>query len=311
VPKQEIREIDRVKEEWERQGITRWDFGDLPEQIDVSGKDKIQWRYYPALEKTETGIRLRLFSNLNEARISHQQGVAALFDAVYSKDLKFLKRSLALPQTLKTPAKYFGGLKAIEKQLYERVTSELFSRNIRSQEEFDAWAVAAKQQIQQKGLEKKEGAVAVITAYHEVRTELFQLESANAGNARAADFLNRIRAELEKLVPENFITLYSTERLGHLIRYVQAIALRARRGVVDLEKDQAREKELSIHTDRLTALLGELTPSVSDEKRHAIEAFFWQIEEYKVSLFAQELGTAVPVSKKRLDKRFQEIQRMI
>jgi len=310
-PGQELRESDRFKEKWEREGITRWDFGDLPEHIDVSGKDKIQWRYYPGLENTETGIRLRLFSNLNEARNSHRQGVAALFDAVYSKDLKFLKRSLALARNLKTPVKYFGGLKAVEEQLYEAVTKDFFSKDIRSQSEFDAWAAAAKQQIHQKGLEKRDGAAAVITAYHDARIGLFQLETANAGNARAAVFLHRLRSDLEKLVPKNFITLYSTERFGHVVRYIRAIALRAQRGVVDLEKDQAREKELTIHTDRLAALLDELTPSVSDEKRQAVESFFWQIEEYKVSLFAQELGTAVPVSKKRLDKSFQEIQRMI
>jgi ATP-dependent helicase HrpA len=310
-PKTEIRGIDNVKKKWEKDGITQWDFGDLPESIDVSGKDKIRWQYYPGFEKTDSGINLRLFSNLTEARESHKKGVAGLFDTVYSKDLRFLKRSLALPQSLKNQAKYFSGLKAVEKQLYDSLTSDLFCKNIRSESEFEAWATAVKPTLHPKGVAKKEGTVAVIRAYHDTRTELFQLETANAGNARVGAFLNKLRADLQKLVPENFIKLYSTERLCDLMRYVKTIALRAQRGMFDLEKDQAKEKDLKIHTDRLNELLNGLTPAVSEEKREKIENYFWQIEEYKVSLFAQELGTAMPVSKKRLDTKFKEIQRML
>jgi ATP-dependent helicase HrpA len=310
-PKEEIQGIDRVRKGWEKDGITRWDFGDLPESIDVSGKDKIRWQYYPGLEKKENGISLRLFSNLNQAREAHKKGVAGLFDRVYSKDLKFLKKALALPRDLNTKTKYFGGIKAVENQLYGAVTSELFSKDIRSENEFEAWAASVKPTLHQKGIAKKEGVVAVISVYHDTRTAFFQLETANAGNARVDAFLSRLRADLEKLIPENFIKLYETERLGNLIRYITAMARRAQRGVFDLEKDQIRQKELKIHTDRLNELLNSLTPAVSKEKRNEIESFFWQIEEYTVSLFAQELGTAMPVSKKRLDTKFKEIQRML
>ena len=58
-------------------------------------------------------------------------------------------------------------------------------------------------------------------------------------------------------------------------------------------------------------LLAELTPLTSEDKRQAIENFFWLLEEYKVSIFAQELKTAVPVSPKRLDNMLLEIERMV
>jgi ATP-dependent helicase HrpA len=51
--------------------------------------------------------------------------------------------------------------------------------------------------------------------------------------------------------------------------------------------------------------------STSVEKRAAVEVFFWMIEEYKVSVFAQEVGTDGPVSIKRLNKLIGEIERMI
>ena len=64
-------------------------------------------------------------------------------------------------------------------------------------------------------------------------------------------------------------------------------------------------------SDRLANLLEILSPSVSKEKRRAIEDFFWLIQEYKVSIFAQELKTPFPVSKNKLKKKLSEIERMI
>jgi ATP-dependent helicase HrpA len=57
--------------------------------------------------------------------------------------------------------------------------------------------------------------------------------------------------------------------------------------------------------------LQELSVSASEEKRKAVEDYFWLIEEYKVSVFAQEIKTPVRVSKKRLKLRLKEIGRMI
>jgi ATP-dependent helicase HrpA len=61
----------------------------------------------------------------------------------------------------------------------------------------------------------------------------------------------------------------------------------------------------------LNQLLKELTPSVSAEKRRAIEDYFWMVEEYKVSVFAQELKTAIAISAKRLEMKLAEIGRMV
>ena len=62
---------------------------------------------------------------------------------------------------------------------------------------------------------------------------------------------------------------------------------------------------------RLAELLKGLGPETTPEKRKAVEAFYWSLEEFKVSVFAQELGTAEKVSAKRLTKRFEEIRRMV
>jgi ATP-dependent helicase HrpA len=117
--------------------------------------------------------------------------------------------------------------------------------------------------------------------------------------------------ELEHLVPPTFVAIYDIQRLDHLPRYLQAVAIRARRAAVDFDKDRAKSKEIIRFSEKLNQMLKALCPAVSDEKRQAIESYFWMLEEFKVSVFAQELKTAIPVSAKRLDRKLKEIDRMV
>ncbi len=115
---------------------------------------------------------------------------------------------------------------------------------------------------------------------------------------------------MSHLVPHNFIELYDRPRLGHVVRYLRGLAVRARRAIVDPEKDRAKSQDLQPYVDRLRGLLQTLSPQSTAEKRQALEELAWMIEEYKVSIFAQELKTAVPTSPKRLDEKIRETERM-
>jgi ATP-dependent helicase HrpA len=113
------------------------------------------------------------------------------------------------------------------------------------------------------------------------------------------------------LLPADFLIRYNEERIAHIGRYVRALALRAERGAVHLEKALSRAAEIRELSDRRREI-GEGLPSyASEEKRKAIDDLIWMIEEYKVSLFAQELKTPFPISRKRLDARMEEIERML
>ena len=88
------------------------------------------------------------------------------------------------------------------------------------------------------------------------------------------------------------------------------MSIRAQRGIVNLEKDHSKEKDLLELKGVLDSLIAELTPATSGAKRAAVEEFYWLLEEYKISLFAQEVKTTVRISKKRLFERSREIMRM-
>jgi ATP-dependent helicase HrpA len=151
----------------------------------------------------------------------------------------------------------------------------------------------------------------VLAAFQETRSVIDNLATANKGNRMIIAFLSDLKAWLARLVPQNFAELYDAERLVQLPRYLKALTIRAERACVNFEKDRAKAEGIKDFSDSLEELLKNLSPADSNAKRNAIEDFFWALEELKVSVFAQELKTAIPMSKKRLEKKLEEIKRMV
>ena len=305
-------ELKAARVQWEKTGITRWDFGDLPESVSDTGKATGRWIAYPALEPSSAGsfVNIRLYRQREKALTLHLRGVAALYAILFAKDLKFLRRQLTLPADKAFMADYFGGSKNLVNQMVDRVIVDLFRKNIRSKEAFYAYVESVAPKISSTGQQLLDGLVPVLTAYHEARSQIHRLQQRSRNNRQMVSFFQDQTAELVRLVPETFITIYDKQRLDHLIRYIQAAAIRARRAAVDFEKDHAKARDIVRFTEGLNQLLNELSPRTSDKKRQAVEEYFWMIEEYKVSVFAQELKTAIPISAKRLEQKLGEIKRM-
>jgi ATP-dependent helicase HrpA len=307
-------EYEPAKKKWEKSCLTGWDFPDIQEEILLTGKANTKCTFYPGLEqdkKSSKTVNLRLFRSKDQATTSHKKGVAALYGLIFSTELKFLKKNLRISNDVANYPKYFGGIKIFEKRLYDKVTTDLFSINIKTKKAFDSHAEKTAPVIQKKGLDLLKKTEIVLKTYHETRTILHNLHMANKENQTATMFLDDLCKQLERVVPETFAALYHTSRLDHIIRYIKAIALRGQRGLSDFKKDQDRAIELKKFNQSLNELVKGLNLRTSEEKREAIEEFFWLIEEYKVSIFAQELKTPFPVSKKRLDKKLNEIKRMV
>ena len=103
-----------------------------------------------------------------------------------------------------------------------------------------------------------------------------------------------------------FLERIAYDRLTHLPRYLKALLIRAERAALNPAKNQERLRQLAPYQDALKKLQAQ--PARSPEAQRQIEAFRWMVEEFKVSLFAQELGTAMPVSPKRLDQQLEIIR---
>ena len=307
-------EFESFRLKWEKSGITRWDFGDLPEFINSPETVKTKWVAYPALVAADDDIKsvsLKLFRRPDKALAVHQRGVAGLFKIYFAKDLKILKKGLKLPKTLRAAAEFFKGPATIEQRLLDRIISDLFCKNIRSADSFYAHAEDVSPILISHGQDLLDHCLAVLKAHHKLRKAFDKLIGANLDNHAVQNFCKDLIADLVRLVPESFINLYDTDRLIHLIRYIKCMEIRAKRALVDFEKDQAKAMDVKSFSDRLDKMIKTLSPNASNDKREALEEFFWMIEEYKVSIFAQELKTAIPVSEKRLEKKLAQIIRMI
>ena len=302
----------------ERQGLKSWDFGDLAPSVVVTIAKQGQWPLFPALVPPEDpgslkqkGVALKLLADARKARAVHPQGVAALCTLHFARELKFLKRSLKIPLDLVPAANYLGGAAQQLVQVRQRVADDLFVRDIRTQKEFGDHLQQAGPEIIPRGQRILAAGLPVVAAHGEAREELQRLARRHRGQVHQEQFIRERSDELARLVPATLFRLYSAERLGHLERYIKALVLRAQRGVLDLPK----ARRMAVDVDRFESALKELLAGLGEEtsrkKTAAIEGFHWLLEEFKVSVFAQELKTAVPVSIKRLQVSLDTILRML
>jgi ATP-dependent helicase HrpA len=126
------------------------------------------------------------------------------------------------------------------------------------------------------------------------------------GQPAAPRSANPLATELTALAPARFLDRIPFERLPHLPRYLKALLIRAERAALNPLKDQERARQLAPYQDSLQRW--DTNAPRSAEARRQLEEFRWMIDEYNVSLFAQELGTAAPVSPKRLDQQLERIR---
>ncbi len=255
-------------------------------------------------------MALRLFSNAPKAMAAHRRAIRELYTNCFAKDIRFLKRKLLLPEYLSLAARHFGGNRALEKQIEETLLDSLFAKNIRSVKAFQKHATDVSNRLMNSGDEFVHAVKTVIEAYSEAYTAIDSLRKKSFSSEPSVSLIENLMAELRKLIPENFVSLYEIQRMPHLVRYAKALAIRAQRALDAPEKDRRKAALIDVHGDRLKALLETFTPTTSAEKRSAVENYFWLIEEYKVSQYAQELKTIEKVSAKRLDRMYADILRI-
>jgi ATP-dependent helicase HrpA len=109
-----------------------------------------------------------------------------------------------------------------------------------------------------------------------------------------------VTAQLDALLPDGFVTEAGTARLPDLTRYLRAVLRRLETAPQDTGRDQIRQHEVEVMTQEYAAALAALHPAQRGTPR--AKAVRWMLEELRVNLFAQSLGTPYPVSPTRIRK---------
>lgn len=272
-----------ARAKWEQPPATEWKFGDLPESVVVTEHAGVPVCAYPGLQAGETGVAARLFATAEEAAKATRNGLAKLFESQLryelgwlGKDLRDLRALGTLPVTL-APMEQLqqDALGSIVRWVCERDVRPLHEKNFKQQLD------AAKNDL--RGLVPK-----LVDWLREALTLRLGLQTHQSPYPG-------MEQELAALLPADFIRQMPFERLKHLPRYLKAMQARADRWKRDQAKDAQRAAEIA--------------PFVAAMKKVGARtgSFRWLVEEFRVSLFAQELGTAEPVSAVRLARALQEI----
>ena len=284
----------KATQQWEREGITTWDFGDLPERIEVTQAGGMPLYGWPGLRRDEGGVSLRLYKSRAEAETRSREGFLGLCALALRDELAWLRRELQ--ELAQFKARYQGSSLELRTQAFEHLERYLFHREQilpLHQQDFDAVLVQAKLRL--RGLAAR--FISLVDSLLEARRAI---RLAGRGY-RGMD------ADLERLLPDDFLARVPYQHLSHLIRYLKAVEVRVERAASDPRKDAQKAELIEVYQSQLEKLAGEAN---SPERAAQIEELRWMLEEYRVSVFAQELGTAHPISPKRLDKKIEQIRQI-
>ncbi|MGM0642944.1 MAG: ATP-dependent RNA helicase HrpA [Thermodesulfobacteriota bacterium] len=302
---------ETYKLEYEKDNLTAWDFPDLEDSIVVNKGRKEEYRVYPGLCEEGDRVALRLFSSKDEMKKMHRKGVKALYLKSYPDHFKALKKDIGSWQELRSCADMFGGAKKFKGMVADSIVREYFSKDFRKKKDFYDYADSMLPKLYSASKEFTGKTVSLCRAVSATRKTLKELSLKSKSGGPRHVLYQKLYNDLSGLVPENFLDIYDHERIFSLENYVTAIRVRAQRAHENPAKDQKKAGEIEWFEKHLSRLLETLSPSSSSEKVRAVEEFFWMIEEYKISVFAQEVGTSMKVSSRKLKDMLSRVSGMI
>jgi ATP-dependent helicase HrpA len=327
---------------WEKFGLTAWSFGDLPDKVPVGEDRGLPLWGWLGLEEEGGKVNVRLFRAAEASRRSSVAGVGRLIEWVLQKDFGWLQKDLRGLAKLAPQAAGLGTLDEFQEAAFFNLRRQVLPTAplpALTVAQFEAAVAATKARLPGLALQLQDRIQAVLNARQSVLarvgtpavpaspqakpkaqtlTDFRQLAVRPAAaipsaaapkaavTAAAARPASSLASELAALVPPDFLRRIPFERLPHLPRYLKALQLRVERATSNPPKEQERARLLAPQAERLQRLAAGGLPVGGDPV--AAEEFRWLVEEYKVSLFAQELGTAVPVSPARLDQCWARVE---
>ncbi|MGB1270880.1 MAG: DUF3418 domain-containing protein, partial [Endozoicomonas sp.] len=291
------------KSHLEKEGLLDWSCGELPEEITRKAGGLVL-KSYPALVDQKTAVAVQLFESRATADAENRQGLTRLLRIKLSNQLKFALGKMPLLKETKLLATNLVNHKQLEDDLQNLLVvsvflsgEEAFPRNRKA---FEALIEAHKGAIEPCA-EKLDPLLNDI--FRSGQTVSRQLKGKISFDRALA--MADIKQHLARLLTDGFMGGATLEWLSHYPRYLRAIELRLEKLPAQVNRDRA-------WTEELTVLQQKYQKRLDVHHQHKLvdpnlRLFRWMIEEYRVSLFAQQLGTRFPVSDKRLRKLWGEV----
>jgi ATP-dependent helicase HrpA len=280
-----------------QQRYTAWTFGDLPELMEINkgGQSLIG---FPALVDLNDAVQIEVFDELEVATQKHREGLRRLFALQIKDALKYLEKNIPDLQKMAVAYMPLGTADELRQQIIEVALDRAFLMDPLPSDELSF----------KKRIDEGRGRLTLIANEVARLAGVILIEFA-AATRKIKDTKNAPEAtadcaqQLQRLVPKRFLALSPWTQLQHYVRYLKAIVLRLDKWRADPARDAAKLLELKPQEQRYWRLVAERKGAVDDRMLE----FRWLLEELRVSFFAQELRTPQPVSVKRLDKAWTQL----
>jgi ATP-dependent helicase HrpA len=284
----------------QHENLTSWTFGELPELLEIQqGKQTLIG--FPALVDKLTHCELQVFDDPAEAARVHRIGLRRLFALQLKEQLKFLEKNIPGLQQMGMQFIALGSQEELREQILNAGLERacLQAPLPKNAAEFLQRTGEGKSRLNLLVNEIARLAAQILAEFHALPKKL---QTVKAHAAALAD----MQAQLQALLGKRFIVEHDYAQLAHFPRYLKAINVRLEK----LRADPARDAKLMAEWQQVAAPWQR-----AQKERHGggqdpkMAEFRWLLEELRVSLFAQELKTPMPVSVKRLQKVWESMQR--
>lgn len=288
------------------EGVTDWTFGELPELMEISRRGQTLIGH-PALVDQGNVCSIEVFDDPVEAARTHRKGLRKLFRLVLREQVKYVERSLKDLGRVSMQAAVVPGLS----RLFESadtlsrgvVDAVLEATALVDPLPTDEESFKARKEDVRGRLTLVAGEVARLLTT--IVTEATSLPMKLRRFADAPELVRDVEEQLDALFPPDFLLAAPLSQLMHYPRYLKAIHYRLDRYRDDPKRDAERQAALTAlrvpYLRAVAARRGVPDPQLTD--------FRWLLEELRVSLYAQQLRTPMPVSVKRLERIWATIAR--
>lgn len=263
-----------------------------------SGRQEV--RGFPALVDEGDSVALRVLPDAASAAAAHRRGIRRLLLLETTPPWKRVLARLGNAQKLELATAPHGSVPALLEDCLaaavDAISAESVPGEVRTAQEYAAALSAVRAHVAARVLAAVQQVGPLLALAEQVRARLTAIEQGSGGAALRATTAD-VRAQLDSLVRPGFVADTGLDRLPAFERYLRGMLLRLERA-----PHNRREAELQATIDSVETAYADVVESVPDHRRAAadVREAAWLIEELRVGLFAQSLGTSVSVSPKRV-----------
>ena len=288
----------------ERDGITAWDFAELPQAIQLP-RGGISIRAYPALVDKQTSVALQVLDNPLQALDLTQRGITRLIFLALNQTVKYLQKELLKGQEVALTLAGIGNRDQVADDLIMAAIKQLALADQqqlpRSHAAFEVAVNLVKDKLILQAQELASQLIASLKLLVEIKKQLKQQKNM----LMLAFTISDINHQLTQLFYPGLVYKTPALWLHQYPKYMRGIQQRLEKAALNPQKDKLQLAEVAPHWQRLVDYLAKEGDYRLAQNSELLD-YRWWIEELRISLFAQTLKTQVPVSDKRLDKQWEQ-----